>query len=123
MSSAPLIKKDKRRLRLLQTRYGQLKAALAKIGFICPGSVARRYMPCGNSSCGCAAGPHAHHGPYYEWTRKVRGKTVSVRLTSEQAGLYREWIQNDRRLKKILARMRALSMRLIKHQKPAAPHR
>ena len=123
MSRVPHIEKDKRRLRLLQTRYGTLKATLIKIGFICPGSVAKRYMPCGNRSCGCAAGPHAHHGPYYEWTRKVRGKTVSVRLTAEQARLYQEWIQNDRRLKKILTRMRALSLRLIKHQKPAAPRR
>ena len=123
MSRVPHIEKDKRRLRLLQTRYGKLKAALRKIGFICPGSVAKRYMPCGNPSCGCAAGPYAHHGPYYEWTRKVRGKTVSVRLTAEQARLYQEWIQNDRRLKKILGRMRVLSMRLIKHQKPTAPRR
>src|SRR6266436_2168838 len=98
--SIPAHAKD-RQLRPLQTLYGRLRASLARIGFICPGSLTKRYMPCGNTSCRCAAGPRAHHGPYYEWTRKVKGKTRTVRLTAELARLYQEWIQNDRKLKKI----------------------
>ena len=52
------------------------------------------------------------HGPYYEWTRKVKGKTVSVRVTKEQARLLREWIANARRLDKILADMQRVSDRI-----------
>ena len=31
-------------------------------------------------------------------TRKARGKTVGLKLTEDELGLYREWIENNREL-------------------------
>ena len=45
-------------------------------------------------------------------TRKVRGKTVTVRLTREEARLFEEWISNGRQLEKIVAQMEAVSLRI-----------
>jgi hypothetical protein len=96
--------------------YAVLARSLANVGYIFPGSVTKRFIPCGKSSCRCATDPKQRHGPYYEWTRKVRGKTATIRLTAEQARLYQEWIKNRRGLKKILARMQDLSIRAAQAQ-------
>lgn len=95
-----------------QQRYDALKRALLDIGFIRRGSVVRRFMPCGTAGCSCQGTPPVLHGPYYQWTRKVRGKTVTVRLTREEADLLRQWISNGRQLNKIVAQIEFVSMRI-----------
>lgn len=97
-----------------QQRYGTLKRTVLDIGFIRRGSVVRRFMPCGTPGCSCQATPPVLHGPYYQWTRKVRGKTVTVRLTREEADLLSQWISNARQLDKIVAQMASVSMRITK---------
>lgn len=97
-------------------QYEQIKQSLLDLGYACPGSVAERFMPCGKPSCRCKTSPQHYHGPYYEWTRKVRAKTVSVRLTRGQAELYRQAVKNNRRLRKVTAQMKAISMRALKQQ-------
>jgi hypothetical protein len=57
---------------------------LNKIGFILKGSITNRFMHCGTVGCRSQTDTKALPGPYYEWTRKVRGKTVSVRLVEEK---------------------------------------
>jgi len=41
-------------------------------------------------------GPTRAARPYWQWTAKVDGKTVTRRLTAREAALYQEWIGNDR---------------------------
>ena len=52
------------------------------------------------------------HGPYYEWSRKVKGKTVTVRVTPEQARLLKQWIADARRLDEIVNEMQRVSERI-----------
>jgi len=56
--------------------------------------------------------PPRLHGPYYQWTRKVRGKTVTVRLTQQEAELLETWIANGRRLDRLLDQMQRVSLRV-----------
>ena len=95
-----------------QARYEALKQSIVDLGLIRHGSLVRRFMPCGKPGCRCHATPPQLHGPYYQWTRKVHGKTVTVRLTQQEAGLLAKWIQNGRQLDKIVAKMEAVAMRL-----------
>jgi hypothetical protein len=74
--------------------------------------VVRRFMPCGKPGCRCQASPPELHGPYYQWTRKVRGKTVTVRLTPEEARLVQAWISNGRQLDRLVTQMEAVSFRI-----------
>jgi len=53
-----------------QTEYARLREQLAHIGWISDGSVQHR---------GATGG-----SPCYDWTRKVKGKTVCVALSQEQ---------------------------------------
>jgi len=89
--------------------YRTLKESLADLGPIRRGTVLHRLMPCGRSGCRCQADPPQLHGPYYNWTRKVKGKTVTVRVTEEQARLLNQWIANARRLDEIIADMLRVS--------------
>ncbi len=92
-----------------QARYRELAAELAEIGFISPGSLVVRETSCGKPGCRCQADPPQRHGPYYQWSRAVVGKTISRRLTAEQAEIYRTWIANRKRLETIIAQMQEVS--------------
>ena len=95
-----------------KNRFETLKASVADIGPIRRGTVLDRFVRCGNPNCRCRADPPELHGPYYQWTRKVKGKTVSVSVSMEQARLLKEWIANARRLDKIVADMQLVSDRI-----------
>lgn len=92
-----------------ERRYRDLANQLGAIGFIASGSVAQRYNRCGTASCACHADPPRLHGPYWQWTAKVNGKTVNKRLSEREARLYLEWIANDRTARSLLAQMRAVA--------------
>jgi len=106
-----------------QRRYEALKRTVRTLGPIRRGSLVRRFMPCGKPGCCCQASPPELHGPYYQWTRKVRGKTMTVRLTREEARLFEEWISNGRQLDRIVAQMETVSLRIterLRKQRPDA---
>jgi len=94
-----------------QARFQELKKQILELGFVRPGSLVRRYMPCGNPSCRCMGTPPRLHGPYYQWSYKVSGKTRTIRLSEEQARLCEEWVRNHKRLKGLLRKMEQLSLK------------
>ena len=109
----------KRYERTYRALAAELAAQLASVGFISPGSVVIRYTSCGKPGCRCQADPPQRHGPYYQWSRAVAGKTVSRRLNEHEAELYRNWIANRRRLEQIIAQMEQTSAaagELLLHQ-------
>lgn len=101
-------------------RYEALKQALAEVGLVRRGSLVKRFMPCGKPGCRCQATPPRLHGPYHQWTRKVRGKTVTVRLRQHEAQLLAGWIANGRRLEKIVREMERVSLRITERLLRAA---
>ena len=94
-----------------QSRYRQLAGQLAEIGFIATGTVVQRSTRCGTPGCRCHADPPQPHGPYWQWTTKVAGKTVTRRLTERQAALYTEWTANNRQIRQLIRQMREISDR------------
>ena len=85
-------------------------AAIATTGMVLPGSITQRRTRCGRRNCGCHADPPRLHGPYWQWTRKVAAKTICRWLTDDQHDDYQPWIDNDRRLHELLARLEALGI-------------
>ena len=83
-------------------------AAIACTGMVLPGSITQRRTRCGRRNCGCHADPPRLHGPYWQWTRKVAAKTICRWLSNDQHRDYQPWIDNDRRLRELLARLEAL---------------
>jgi len=97
------------KLQRYQREYQALAGELAGIGFIIPGSLVERRTSCGKPGCRCQADPPQRHGPYWQWSRAIAGKTLSRRLTDAEADLYRDWIDNRHRLEQIVAQMENLS--------------
>src|SRR5437870_6972047 len=82
-----------------EAQYRQYRQSLAAVSWISEGYVQDR-------------GPGAG-GPCYQWTRKVRGKTVSVALSREQYEWLREAIAQWRHLQATLRRMQRLSRQVL----------
>jgi hypothetical protein len=83
----------------LEREYARLQTRLARVGWISQGYVQDR-------------GPGAG-GPHYQWTRKVRAKTVSVALSREQFEALGQAIRNWREAERILDRMQQLTRQFI----------
>src|ERR1035437_1868497 len=56
------------------------------------------------------SGPAALHGPYIQWTRTVKGKTVTRILTPAQYDAYAPWFASARRLRELAAELEAASL-------------
>ena len=93
----------------IEIEYARLCARLARLGWISHGYVQNR-------------GPGAG-GPCYQWTRKVRAKTVSVALSPQQYQALKQAIENWREAQQILQRMQILSRAVIFGTLPNPPRR
>lgn len=82
-----------------------IRAELARIGPVLPGTVTQRYTRCGRPGCRCMADPPQPHGPYWSWTRKVANKTVTRYLSEEEYADYRPWFDNARRLRELVGEL------------------
>jgi hypothetical protein len=87
---------------------GALAAAVSE--FALPGTLLERQICCNKSGCRCTSDPPQLHGPYYQWTRKIDGKTRTTLLTAEQMDRYRPWFNNAKTIRTLTAELEALSL-------------
>jgi hypothetical protein len=92
-----------------KVQYTQLRRRLAQTGWISEGYVQNR-------------GPGAG-GPCYQWTRKVKGKTVSVALSQEQYEWLHSAIVQWRTVQATLKEMQRLSRLVLFQTVPHPPRR
>ena len=92
-------------LQQLQRQYRQLWHSLGQLGLISQGSVQDRTGRQGG-------------GAGYQWTRKVKQKTVTVALTVEQFVKMKEAVGNYRKLRTRLRQMEKVSRRIILQGSP-----
>jgi hypothetical protein len=92
-----------------ERRYAQLRESLAHTDWISEGYVQDR-------------GPGAG-GPCYQWTRKVKGKTVSVALSREQFEWLAKAIAQWRQTQATLKEMQRLSRDVLFKTVPHPPRR
>ena len=111
-----------------QARAAGIAAELAGLGLALPGTLIERHVRCGKPGCRCHADPPVLHGPYWQWTRKIGGRTVTRHVPHEQLDNYRQWLDNHRRLRALVAELEALTLAVAdagprgKHR-PAVPTR
>lgn len=91
-------------------RLAGLARALGQIGPALPGSLIERFNRCGKANCRCRQDPPTLHGPYYQWTRKVDGKTVTRTLSAQQYQRYQQWFATAQRARAALNEIEQLSL-------------
>jgi hypothetical protein len=104
--------KTSNQVRGLHEQYRQLKEEVLQGGLIALGTITPRTITRRDPE---DKRRKKTYGPYYQWTYKVQGKTVTVNLTKDQAVEFRKAIANQRRLEAILAKMLALSRTILQN--------
>jgi uncharacterized iron-regulated protein len=94
----------------LQKRYQRLQEELAQVGLIALGTITPRLIIKSDPE---DKTKRKTYGPYYQWTYKQQGKTVTVNLTRSQTREFQKAISNQRKLERIVAKMLALSKTIL----------
>lgn len=94
----------------MKKRYAALTARLAKLGPVLQGTITERTILREDPQ---QPGNHKNYGPYYQWTFKRHGKTVTVNLAPTQAVTYQKAIENHRKMEEILTEIRELSLSIL----------
>ena len=103
----------------LRRRFRRLAARLGRTGWILLGTIHERRIRRPD-----ARGPGANpYGPYYQWTFKQEGRTVTVNLSASQVRAFRRAIERQRKLEAILAEMRSLSRKYLDATTRGVPKR
>lgn len=80
--------------------------SLSKLKHVLTGTISKRYGPCGKTTCHCCKGKKYWHGPYFVWTRKVNGKTITKSLSPKQAEFCKKAIANSKKLNALIDQWR-----------------
>jgi hypothetical protein len=93
-----------------ERQYERLKARLLKLGPVLQGSPLARTVRREDPR---EPGRRGELGPYYQWTRKLGGRTVNVNLSAAQARAWSRAIAQHRRLENLLEQMRQVSLKIL----------
>jgi hypothetical protein len=85
----------------LRQRRDEIRAELAGIGDLRPGSLVGRYRKCGKPDCHCTGEQDEGHGPSWSLTRAVGGRTVTRIIPAAAVPRTREQIAEYRRLRRL----------------------
>lgn len=96
----------------LRQRRDQLRADLAAVGDMRPGSLVARYRRCGKPNCRCARAGDRGHGPSFSLTHAVNGKTVTKIIPREAVDRTRQHIAECQRFRVLAQEVVAASERL-----------
>ena len=94
-------------LKELEAERERIKAQLAELSDMRPGSLVERYRKCGQPGCRCAREGSRGHGPSWSLTRAVAGKTVTKVIPSGLA------VERTREQIKVYRRFRELAQELV----------
>jgi len=109
MSTQPPGKKPKQK-DAIERRRARLLQKISATGPVLQGTVTRRTILKDDPQ---APGTQKEYGPYYQWTWKQAGKTVTVNLSASQAKAYQKAIDENRKLETLLEQLREASLNLL----------
>lgn len=90
------------RQQVLEARIATIKAALAAVGALRPGTLSAQYNVCGKPGCRCKASPPQKHGPYYQVSFTWRGKSHSEFVRREEVAAVRQQVRTYQRLRALV---------------------
>jgi hypothetical protein len=107
--------KQKLSIAVLEARRDAKLRELAGVGPVLQGSLSQIAVTCGNRNCRCARGQkHRSH----ILKRQVRGKTQSLYVPVDMVEEARRWVDEHRRVKRLLAEISELNRSILKAYVP-----
>ena len=103
----------------LRRRFGWLAARLGRTGFILLGTIHERRIRAPERS----GRKSKSYGPYYQWTFKRQGRTVTVNLSASQRNAFAKAIRRQRIVEKLLDEMRSISRQYLEVTTVGVPKR
>lgn len=94
----------------LERKYQRLAARLANLKVMAQGTITERTI---ERDSAAEAGKKRVYGPYYQWTFKDKGKTVTVNLAPKQAQVYQRAIEEHRKMEAIVEEMLIVSLEIL----------
>ena len=107
--------KPKLSIGMLEKRRDAKLKQLAGVGPLLQGSLGEIRVTCGNPNCRCARG-HKHRSHILK--REVRGKTQSLYVPVDMVEEARKWVEEHRRVKRLLTEISELNRSILKAYVP-----
>ena len=105
----------------IESRIQQIKAQLAALGEMRPGSLSQQYNVCGKPTCRCKDPQNPQrHGPYYQLSWVHRGKSTTQFIRPALLPQVRAQIANYTRFRKLTDQWVNLALRLAQAKLLAA---
>lgn len=80
----------------------KLKEEILRLGDMHPGSISKQYTVCGKKGCKCQNEKNPQkHGPYYQLSYSIKGKSSSIFIKKENLVKARKLISNYKRFKEL----------------------
>ena len=98
--------------RALEAQIVKIKATLAALGDLRPGTLSQQYNVCGKPACRCKARPPRKHGPYYQVSFTWRGKSHSQFVRREDVPAVRQQVRTYQRLRTLVDRWIRIAIEL-----------
>ncbi len=108
--------KQKLSIGVLEKRRDAKLKQLAGVGPVLQGSLAEIGVTCGNPNCRCA---HGRKHRAHILKRQVRGKTQSLYVPVDMVEEARKWVEEHRRVQRLLKEITELNRSIIKAYVPA----
>ncbi len=96
----------------LEAKIATIKAALAALGDLRPGTLSAQYNVCGKPQCRCKAQPPRKHGPYYQVSFTWQGKSQSQFVRRDDVPTVRRQLRTYQRLRTLIDRWISLGLDL-----------
>ena len=98
----------------INSQIEAVKKKISVLEYVIRGSVYKTSMPCGKPNCICKRDPSKLHGPYWYFTKSVKGKTKGRKLKENEIEAYKKGVQQYKELQKLITEYVKLSEEAVK---------
>jgi Family of unknown function (DUF6788) len=86
-----------------EQKIAQIKSKIINLGPMLPGSISEQWNVCGTPGCMCKSAENPiKHGPYYQLSFSVKGRSSSMFIRKQDINEARRRIKRYQELKKLL---------------------
>lgn len=93
----------------MNSKIQSLKNKILNKDWILQGTLLKQYKQCGKKNCHCYQDKQYWHGPYWIWTRKEKGKTITRTLNKSQIQVFKKSVNNLKEINQLIEKWKYLS--------------